>query len=172
MEKCLQNQFEEIVEFELSGEPPRVVRRRSMFPLRDHQFPSGGEIIHCKDGASNVLRLATRHFNAALDQCKRCMLPGTVLLVCNLWPVSLAVRVLDDWDALRDTRNIVGCPFSSFREKTSGDTVYKHLLRFSSGPRTDTLTSMHVGCPPTSRHISSTKALSHGNRTGAKGEPK
>ena len=39
-------------------------------PAADHQFPSGGEIIHCKHGAGRVLGLGTRRFNAARNQSK------------------------------------------------------------------------------------------------------
>ena len=62
------------------------------------------------------------------------MLPGTVVLVCNLWPVSAAVRVFDDRDALKGTRNIVGSPYTSFREKTSRDTVHNICSGFRRDP--------------------------------------
>ena len=117
MENVCKDQVEEIVEFELSGKPvegainaSKGCEEKVNIPAADHQLPSGGEIIHCKHGTRKVLGLGTRRSNAAHNQCKRCMLPGAVVLFCNLWAVSVAVRILDGRDALRCTRHIVGSP--------------------------------------------------------------
>ena len=97
---------------------------------------------------------------------------GTVVLVYNLWRVSVAVWILDDRDALRGNRHIVGSPYTSFRRKPTRYTVHNICSVFRRGRRTESLISMHDGCPLTSLRISSTKALSHENRTGVRGEPK
>ena len=137
MENVCKDQVEEIVKFELSGEPVEGAMgcaEKVDTPAADHQLPSGGEIIHCKHGARKVIGLGTRRFNAAHNRCKRCMLPEAVVFVCNLWPVSVAVWVLDDRDALRSTRHIVGSPYTSFRETTSRDTVHNICPGFRRCP--------------------------------------
>ena len=141
MENVCKDQVEEIAEFELSGEPVEGAINTSNgcaekvdVPAADHQLPNSSDIIHCNHGTRKVLGLGTRRFTAAHNQCKRCLLPGAVVLVCNLWPVSVAVRILDDWDALKGTRHIVGSPYTSFRQICSRDTVHYICSCFRRGP--------------------------------------
>ena len=55
---------------------------------------------------------------------------GTVVLNENLWSVPVAVGILDDRDALRGSRNIVGSPYVGFGRIASRDTVYNICSRF------------------------------------------
>ena len=66
MENICKDQVEEIVEFELSGElvegtinTSKGCAEKIEIPAAAHQFPDGGEIIHCKHGAGKVLGLGT-----------------------------------------------------------------------------------------------------------------
>ena len=67
MENVCKDQVEEIVEFQLSGEPVEGAINTSKgcaekinIPAADHQFPCGGELIHCKHGPRKMLGLGKK----------------------------------------------------------------------------------------------------------------
>ena len=77
MENICKDQVEEILEFELSGEPVEGAINTSKgcaekinIPDADHELPCGGELIHCKHGARKMLGLGTRRSNATHNKCK------------------------------------------------------------------------------------------------------
>ena len=75
VENACKDKVKEIVEFELFRELvegtiniSKGCAEKIDIPASDHQFPSGGEIIHCKHGAGKVLGLGTRRFNASHNE--------------------------------------------------------------------------------------------------------
>ena len=105
----------------------------------------------------------------ATNNCSSC---GTVILEKNLWPVSVVVWVFDDRNTLRVHQKCHLKSIHELWEESLQRRGTQRLLRFLLGRRTDPLVSMHDACPLTSLRISSTKAFNHGNRTGARVEPK
>ena len=131
--------------------PPSDVRRRSMLPLRitsSHAVVSSSIESMARERAwawhETPKQLnQTRHrairpcpgqqssSKMVTNSCSSC---GTVILGKNLWPVFVAVWVFDDRDTLRGTRHIIGSPHTTFREKTTRDTVHNVCSVFCWAP--------------------------------------
>ena len=82
-------------------------------------FASGREKSTATTCEKRLVRPCPDQQSSAIRQTNNFSLRGTVVLGENLWSVSLVVGLLDDWDALRGSRNIVRSPRVSFRRVSS-----------------------------------------------------